>query len=380
MKTSKMRLWASFFLTLVIANTFSCKRFDRAINELVITREEFIFSIDESIQKIQYGLQDVEAELESLGKRFSEEQVNLVYRTDYIINVLFGEGVVAAECLIDFTAARAVHYLQLLKAEIITGVAPPPPPPLICNYSISSLDLNAPLETRSVIRAFGGDFHPIARDSFSVYFASGSDQDELLANVLDFQTNYEFTINLSDYPDEYIAQWKRLSIRYGGEEVSTFSVIQERPTPPEVRQVKATPGIYSFIPPHIQNGYDQEFYGLADVKIDVKFVYTNKQVGVRIFMSAKEIRNSRTTTWAQGWSPTYYFYTAPQGFRIKGIVGAQYFPSIVRYQDRDVELDIFHTALGLAEVMGDGRGDDAGIHTGVKFNFSYPLPIVIEEE
>lgn len=380
------KLSANLLIVVLCCYCNSCKKIDLLIEEIEDTTEAFTFAIDEATREIQYGLQDVEEVLENLGDRFSEEQANLVYRTDNLINVLFGELVVSAQCLTDFTAQRAIHYLQLLKAEFLTGSPPPPPIPFICNYSISSLDLNAPIETRTLLRAFGGDFLEMTRDSFQAFFMPSSGSPKNISNKIKFQSNYEFTVDLSSFSDKEIEKWESLILYYNEQAVSAFSIIKKRPKPPIVRQVEVTPGIFGFIPPHIKNGYDKEFGGNADVEISVEFLYNRKQVGLRIRMHAQEhryywfLKKWNWETAAGGQSPIYWFYTADHGYYIKGIVGPQYFSNVVRYHDYDTSEDTFNTRLGEARVMGDGPGDDAGIHTGVDFNFSYRVPIVVEED
>lgn len=81
-----------------------------------------------------------------------------------------------------------------------------------------------------------------------------------------------------------------------------------------------------------------------------------------------------------GYSGKIVAYTAPSGWHVKSIIGSTSYNSIVKYTDSNHQPDIFQTALGQATCVGDTDGKEAGIRTGVSFQFTYKIPIDIEED
>lgn len=352
---------------------------NRLIDELITTREQAIFAIDEAIYSIDYAGADVKTTLADLDKKFSDQiQDALLYNIPYITNTLIGNAGVEARCNIDFTASRAVFYLNMMKAELLTGQRPGAPKPVTCQSSIDKIDLNAPLGTRNVIHLYGYDFLP-NRDSFVAYFIPPNGTPFAIHKQnINFQSNYELTVNLAGFSDAQITKYAYFTLKLNNTEFFSIPVIPKAKPVPQVKTVYLAPQALSYIPPHT-NG-DREFAGNGpSVYVEGRLYNNYRQAYLQVWVHAVETRGDYTT--AKGWSPKHYFYTAPAGWHIKRIEGQTAFPNLLRYIDNDLQEDIFATTLGQIKFKGDGSGSDAGIHTGIlTFNFSYKVPIVIEED
>lgn len=368
------------FLLLTLLSLNSCGDIDEnlfgAVDEFRLFREESITSIDEAIVSIENGVMNGTDAIRALGRRLDESiQDVLVYNVPFILDKMLGEAATVGFCAADFAANRALYYLRTMKAELLTGKLPEPPPPTICQSSINNLDLNAPEGTRSIMTIYGYDF--LKKDSFEVYFMTNEGERLQLKNSIRFQTDYEFTINLSTYTDTFIESWDYLSVQYSQQELFAISIVRTRNETP-VRQTNYV-GMprFGFLPP-LTNG-DREFDANGPkTVVHARLRYNRKQAYIQLYMLAEETKSDWST--AEGWSNPLYFYTAPEGWHIAGIEGIVDFNDLVNYTDTDPEIDIFYTALGQAEVTGDVEGDDIGIHTAVNFNFSYRVPIIVEED
>ncbi|MEM9889072.1 MAG: hypothetical protein AAF849_24535 [Bacteroidota bacterium] len=347
-----------------------------AVEEFRLFREESIFAIDEAIVSVENGLMNGTDAIKALGRQLDQSiQDVLIYNVPFILDKLTGEANSAIFCASDFAANRALYYMRSMKAELLTGKLPEPPPPTICQSSINSIDMNAPEGIRSILTIFGYDF--IKKDSFEVFLVSNEGKTYPLSNSILFQTDYEFTINLSTFDDVFIESWDYLSIQYSQQELFAISIVKERAAEALTETQYVSIPKFGFLPPHT-NG-DREFNGNGPkVVVHARLRHNRKQAYIELYMLAEELRSDWTR--AEGWSNPLYYYTAPEGWHIKKIEGITDFQNLVNYTDTDELVDIFYTSIGQAEVTGDYVDDDAGIHTQVNFNFSYKVPVVIEED
>ncbi|MEM0991989.1 MAG: hypothetical protein AAF847_07855 [Bacteroidota bacterium] len=347
-----------------------------AVEEFRLFREESIFAIDEAIVSVENGLMNGTDAIKALGRQLDQSiQDVLVYNVPFILDKLTGEANSAIFCATDFAANRALYYMRSMKAELLTGELPEPPPPTICQSSINSINLNAPEDIRSILTIYGYDF--LKKDSFEVFLASNAGKTYPLDNSLRFQTDYEFTINLSTLDDTFLEDWDYLSIQYNAQEIFAVSIVKERTEEALTETKYVSIPKFGFLPPHT-NG-DREFDANGPkVVVHARLRHNRKQAYIELYMLAEELRSDWTR--AEGWSNPLYYYTAPEGWHIKKIEGVTDFQDLINYTDTDELVDIFFTSLGQAEVTGDYVGEDAGIHTQVNFNFSYQVPVVIEQD
>ena len=373
-----------YFKTIVLSffafSVWSCNdlgdNLGGAVEEFRLFREESIFAIDEAIVSVENGVMNGTDALKTLGRQLDQSiQDVLVYNVPFILDKLTGEATSAIFCSSDFAASRALYYMRTMKAELLTGELPEPPPPTICQSSINNLNLNSPDDIRSILTIYGYDF--LKKDSFEVFLASNGGKTYPLSNSIRFQTDYEFTINLSTLDDTFIDDWDYLSIQYNQKEIFAISIVKERTEEALTETKYVSIPKFGFLPPHT-NG-DREFDGNGPkIVVHARLRHNRKQAYIELYMLAEELRSDWTR--AEGWSNPLYYYTAPEGWHIKKIEGVTDFQDLVNYTDTDELVDIFYTSLGQAEVTGDYVGEDAGIHTQVNFNFSYQVPVVIEQD
>jgi hypothetical protein len=372
--------YTRFFTLFLLFSSLGCgdlpENLGGVVEEFRLFREESIFAIDEAIVSVENGLMNGTDAVKTLGRQLDQSiQDVLVYNTPFILDKLTGEANSAIFCTSDFAANRALYYMRTMKAELLTGELPEPPPPTICQSSINNIDLNAPEGIRSILTIYGYDF--IQKDSFEVFFVDNEGKGVPLENSILFQTDYEFTINLSAYADSFMEQWDYLSIRFNKEEMFAISIVQTRDTEPLVETKYVSIPKFGYLPP-LTNG-DRDFGGNGPkVVVHARLRHNRKQAYVEIYMLAEETRSDWTR--AEGWSNPLYYYTAPEGWHIKGIEGETDFMDLINYTDDDDQVDIFFTTLGQAEVTGASPGDDVGVRTQVNINFSYRVPILVEED
>lgn len=347
-----------------------------AVEEFRLFREESIFAIDEAIVSVENGIMSGTDAVKSLGRQLDRSiQDVLVYNVPFILDKMSGELTTAGFCVSDFAAGRALYYMRTMKAELLTGELPDPPPPTICQSSINSIDLNSPDNIRNILTIYGYDF--LKKDSFSVYFMDNAEKEVLLQNSILFQTDYEFTINLSSYDEAFIAAWDYLSIRFNDKEIFAISIVRERAEEIRTETQYISVPKFGFMPP-LTNG-DRDFRGNGPkVVVHARFRHNRKQAHVELHMLAEETQSDWTR--AEGWSSPLYFYTAPEGWHIKSIEGVTDFQDLINYTDDDDQVDVFFTTLGQAEVTGASPSDDVGVRTQVNINFSYRVPVIIEQD
>lgn len=346
------------------------------VDEFRLFREESIFAIDEAIVSVENGLMGGTDAVKSLGRQLDQSiQDVLVYNVPFILDKMTGEATSAGFCFSDFASERALYYMRTMKAELLTGELPDPPPPTICQSSINNIDLNAPDGVRSILTIYGYDF--LKKDSFSVYLVDNAEKEVLLENSIRFQTDYEFTINLSVYDDVFIAAWDYLSIRFNEQEIFAISIVRPRQEEPLTETKYVGIPKFGLLPPHTNGDRDYNGNG-PKVVVHARLRHNRKQAYVELYMMAEETRSDWTR--AEGWSSPLYFYTAPEGWHIKGIEGVTDFQELVNYIDDDELIDVFYTTIGQAEVTGDTPEDDAGLNTQVNINFSYKVPVIVEQD
>lgn len=366
-----------------------CKKIEELTDAIDLTREQFVTEIDKGILTIENSANSAESVLLDIADQFGDFSKGLAYSADRVLDAVVGDAGVEARCLVDFMGNRAIHYLLLMKAEFITGVIPPPPPPLICRASMDVVDLNAPSSERYTLNLYGADFLPMYKDSFSLVLVNpGGNELVLGEDIFVRQSSYKYVLNLFRIDDDLLDQWSYLSIRFNDAEVSAVGIVpKDPPIPPKPREVNRTPGVYTFIPPHVKNGHDKKFGRGLKVRVSFYIRHTRTQAYVQIIMRAIDKRNE---TVAAGWSQRFYFFQAPYGEYIKGIVDEDagghelveykyYGNHIVRTINEDGIIP-HNTDLGGASITGTIGGEEAGISTGIKFQFTKPFKFLLEKE
>lgn len=364
-------------LALLISGSIfhGCKRIDSVVEEIKITRESTLFALDEAITNIENAPTDWQFILKDLKDGLVED-VQETVRED--IQILITQSIGAAGtqvvCILDAIPGRIIRSLELIRAKLIGGEVSSLPPN-ICLTSINIIDLNQAISKRNEVVFYGYDFHN--RKAFDAYLVKANGSKDRLTDEVAFQSNYQFTVDLSGFSDNRLSGYRSLAIFYSGEEKSRINIQQVNQRPPQTKTVYVTPKTFQFIPPHTRG--DREFKGHGpNIRISGYISNNSRQAYVRFYMKAEETKSDWTT--AEGISNPHYFYSVPSGWHIKRIDGQISFPNEVNYKDTNTSDDFRSGSLGRYTVVGDTKGKDAGIKTGFTINFTYRIPIVIEED
>ena len=152
-----------------------------------------------------------------------------------------------------------------------------------------------------------------------------------------------------------------LTVLFGREVYAGTPVVQPNPTP-------------FFIPNH--TGGDRDFHGNGpQIFVSVRLEIRNlNEIWARVFMSANEIGGDGTM--ASGVSSSRVYTHNTQIFKIHSTSSAS-----LSYTDNDHATDTFTISapqpVRTYTCVGDTRGSEAGLRTGVSVSFN---PIIIEEE
>lgn len=363
----------AFFCSLLILICYGCKGIlDGFLAETNLLRQQSIAAMDKAINEMESAPSEYARILNDLKDELVEEVREEVIT---VIETATAEAQSSILCVIDAIPNRVLRNLRRIRHEFILGnqeTFQERITPVICQVVKSTIDLTKNPDTRKKIAFYGYDF--LHRDSFAVYFVNANASTQI-ENIF-FQSNYESIVDLSDLSDDFLSQYNYLALRYNDIELSTIP-IQHDNRPPETKTVYITPSRFGYLAPWTYG--DREFKGHGpNVVVHCKLRYNSKQVFLDVDFQAKETKRDWTT--AEG-NTRHYFYTAPHGWSITGIEGQTVFDNIVKYLDDDTTPEVFSTTLGQFTIVGDTRGNDAGVDTGIEsILFTYEVPIKLQKD
>jgi hypothetical protein len=373
-----MSFLKSLFLLGLAIIPISCKKIGELTDELKVLRQQTIFSVDEAITTLHNDSNQWEFVLKDLNSKLdSRVQQTLTYDIPRITAIAVGESTSGVLCVKDAVGDQVLYYLQIIKAELLTGETPPLPRTKICITSHSDIDLNSERTGRTTIIYYGYNIH--RSDSIQAFLVKGNRTQEVMIPKIkiQFPTEYKFTVGLDGYSDAELSNFDYLDVRYGKTSISAISIKKKAIVPKRIQRMNVAIANNGLVPPHTRG--DREFDGHGPrTNVNVNFYYDRNQVYFYIYMIAEETQSDWTT--AVGYSGKIVAFTAPSGWHIKSVIGATSYNGIVKYTDTNNEPDIFQTPLGQATCVGDTKGEEAGIRTGVSFQFTYKIPIDIEED
>ena len=347
------------------------------VDELGILRKQALFSIDEGITTIHNDSEQWKFVLEDLKTSVDKRvQQTLTYDIPQIFAKATGDATSGVLCVKDAVSEQVIYYLESIRAELLTGVPPLPPRPKICITSHNDINLNFDVNSRTTLIYYG--YNLIKKDSIQAFLTTENRTREIMIPKIkiQFPTEYKFTVVLDGFTDAELSNYDYLDIRYNKVTISPITIVKKKPTLPKIQRFQIKPSDYSFIPPHTFG--DKEFDGNGPKStVNVNFYHDRNQVYYYVNMIAKETKSDWTT--ASGTSSKIVIFTAPIGWHIKSIIGITDYNSIISYTDSNTQPDVFGTPLGQATCIGDTQGVEAGIRTGVSFQFSYKIPIDVEE-
>ena len=264
-------------------------------------------------------------------------------------------------CNTDFLRNRLAQGLQNIKAKLLNQ-KPPELEPQLCNVIPLAIDMGLSPNRRNKIEFYGYDFDK-AKIEVLLENSNGTLD---VSNRLDRPTHYHMTLNLGGTDINLSPRSQRLILRWNDRIISTIGIIQASPDICAARTVNELPSPVSYTPPHTRG--DRDFDGNGpDMTTRVNLINKGNRVDAEIFLEAKETKRDWTT--ASG-TTTVTLYTADPGWEIENIVGPT--ESSYAYRDNDHALDRFPGSgpVRTYTFMGDGPGDDAGVHTRVEVTFN----------
>ena len=345
----------------------------KLLREIKLTREQMVFALDDAVTTIQNAPSTWQTTLSDLEEEFADDiQTNMAERISVLKNEVAGQVTTGIICLMDAAANRAVFGLRRLKAELL-GDELPLPVPYLCSTSHYTIDLHTDPTVRRKIVFYGYDF--VQREKVSAYFSKNDGTEAYMDFAIHFLDNYQFTLDLAPYNDNYLKIYDYISIRFEGVEISNI-VIQKDNIPPPTRTETISPGIFGFIPPH-RSGDNFIGESGSSVSLWTNVGQSHRQVYLTLYMSAFEQGGDRT--FAYGWSDKHIFYTAPDGWHIKRVEGPNAFSILQNWKGHNNEANL-QLELGLWTLYGYNDGSRVGQDTRVSVNFNTPFTIIIEKD
>lgn len=234
-------------------------------------------------------------------------------------------------------------------------------------YGIFRLSIN------SFYKNNGYDFD---QTQVKVFLQNGSGEVDV-TQFLDQPTHYHMTLNLGGNGVPIGSDSRRILLRWNDRSISSIGILQQTVAVCRSRVQTHTPSSVSFIPRHVRG--DRKYDGNEpNISCRVRFINRRTQVtqvDAEICMRARETESDWTEARE---TKRFTIFEADPGWEIANIIGVT--ESSYSYRDNDHKLDGFAGSgpVKTFTFMGDGEGDDAGVHTMTRIAFN-PLRIELKE-
>lgn len=364
----------SLLMTMLMAQ--SCDPLSAIPEQLPATREGILSAIEEASREIRSGL-DIKTALLKVDEAMQKVDQTVFYSIPWIIQHTLVETTASTLCVQGILEDKAIYYLAKLKSEIITGEKVLPPPPRICGSSHYILDLNSPVPK---IIKFAGEFYDTVRNDIGAYLVKGGD-DFRLTNLLLFQGPNAFTLNLTSFSDDYLADFDYLSIRSRETELYAMSIIPKEAEPPVKQVIDFSLPTISVLGNQCGDG-DLDFGEGPEVTIKIWFRRSRNRLYANIDFDAISRKRNGTVIAHACAKEEIFLYQAPEGMHIEDLYSPVLDFSQVyhhHYLDDDEGDDPFYFPWALLTVSGNSAGIDVGSSTGVIVNFTQQVRITLAE-
>jgi hypothetical protein len=357
----------------------SCDITDTIKSDLTMLREQAVISLNDGINALQNQSTDWKPVLKDLETKIDKRvQDVLTYNIPYITNLASQRALSSVLCVKESVKDEVLYYLQVVRAELVTGVLPSLPHTKICSTSQITLDLNSPRSIRNQIIYTGYYIH--SKDSIKAFLVNDKERLEIPKNKLGFPDISTITVSLTDYSDDVLSRYTHLQLTYNKDVISAIAIDKKLADPPVIQTVTTNQREIIWIPPHT-NG-NNEFDGYGPRMISHLYL---KHDGTRVFAQIYLYAQQTTSDWttAAGTSQWVEIYAVKEGFRINKILEATDYLNLLRnnnidYVDASTDDYIVETVVGRAIVVGDAEGPDAGIKTKINLNLK-PISIEIQK-
>ncbi|MBL7816168.1 MAG: hypothetical protein JNL70_14210 [Saprospiraceae bacterium] len=365
MKVIKLLSFCLFFALLPT----SCDITENIESELTVLREQAVAALNNGINALQNESTDWKSVLKDLETKIDKRvQDVLTYNIPYITNLASQRALSSVLCVKESVKDEVVYYLQVVRAELVTGKLPPLPHTKICATSLLTLDLNAPRSIRNQIIYTGYYLH--TKDSLHAVLVNDSVQLEIPKSKLGFPDISNFTLSLTDYSDALLSNFTHLQLMYNKDVISSIAIDKKLPEPPVIEIASTQIRNIIWIPPHTNGNKDFDGDGPRMIS-HVYLKQDGRKVYASVYLYAQETKSDWTT--AMGTSNWIEIYTVKDGYRINKIKDPTDYLNILKvnnldYVDNSVEDYTMETVVGRAIVVGDTEGDEAGSRTKISLN------------
>jgi hypothetical protein len=332
-------------------------------------REQAVVALNDGINTLQNQSNDWKPVLKELETKVDKRvQDVLTYNIPYITNLASQRALSSVLCVKESVKDEVLYYLQVVRAELVTGILPSLPSTKICATSQVTLDLNSPRNIRNQMVYTGYYIH--TKDSIRAFLVNDKELLEIPKTKIGFPDISTITVSLTDYTDGSLTNYTHLQLRYNKEVISAIGIDKKLPDPPVIETAKTQQREIIWIPPHTNGNKDFD----GDGPRMVSHLYL-KHDGTRVFAQVYLYAQQTTSDWttAAGTSQWIEIYTVKEGYRINKLLEATDYLNLLRnnnidYVDASIEDYIVETVVGRAIVVGDAEGIDAGIKTKINLN------------
>ena len=347
----------------------SCDITDTLKTEVTMLREQAVLSLNDAINTLQNQSTDWKPVLKDLETKIDKRvQDVLTYNIPYITNLASQRALSSVLCVKESVKDEVLYYLQVVRAELVTGILPPLPQTKICATSQVTLDLNSPRNIRNQIVYTGYYIH--TKDSIKAFLVNDLVRLEIPKNKIGYPDISTITLSLTDYSDAVLTNYTHLQLMYNKDVISSIGIDKKLPDPPVIEIARTWQREIIWIPPHTNGNMDFNGNGPRMVS-HVYLKNDGTRVFAQIYLYAQETKSDWTT--AAGTSQWVEIYTVKDGYRINRLKEATDYLNILRnnnvdYVDSSTEDYIVETVVGRAIVVGDTEGDEAGTRTKINLN------------
>lgn len=286
---------------------------DERWSETNASLEKFVQEIDNSPAKWESHLDNL---ITSLGDESESLLKNEISKMSAQLSMDLGNQFNCSSTVIPDILNKKMSWLsrQLLmkkgdsKKQINYGL-----PILLCGLDQNRIDLNVEQERRNIIRANGYGFYD--SDLVSVRWVKDNSTylDETKKKVVYKTSDFQYTIDLSEFDDKMLANYDHMAI------ISSEIVVAELPiikkVPEKVQSILVNIPDFDHYPELIFG--DDDFNGDIKVWISFRLFYNDSKVGYNLLMQAKESGGDKTL--AKSWSDSIVIYKAPMDKMILSI-------------------------------------------------------------
>ena len=345
---------------------FSCKKLDPVQDEMARLKDEAIIALNDGINTFEDQSGDWQAILKDLENKIDKRVEDLLtYNMTYINNLAKQRGLSTVACVKENLKDEVLYYLEMARSQLLTGVLPALPATTICQTSLSAIDLNKAMDTRSQVIYSGYFIHN--KDSIKAFWVNEGSKSEIPASKITFPDISTIKVSLVDYADATITTYTQLQLFYNNEVISSIGIDKKSANPNPVVKDKTRTQTIVFIPPHT-NG-DRDFSGNGPkMTANLSLTQNGLKVFAQVYLSARETKSDWTT--ASGYSKNFEIYTVPSGYRITRLTSPSGYVGILKkngieYVDTNHNDETITTFVGSATLVGDVSGPEAGDKTKI---------------